>query len=219
VRHGLAGSDPVRNTTAAQATFDHIHRSRDRATGRWCARLLPGEYVVVTDDELVTTVLGSCVSACVRDPVLALGGMNHFMLPEDTTQGSSSWLNSASGLAHRYGSYAMESLINDLLKLGAHRNRLEVKLVGGGRILASMTDIGSRNVEFVRKWLATEGLPIAGEDVGGECPRRVLYEPATGRVSVTRLRRVRQRDVAKTERSYYSQLRNTSAENDVELFA
>jgi chemotaxis protein CheD len=215
----MAGSVSVRNTTAAQATFDHIHRSRDRATGRWCARLLPGEYVVVTDDELVTTVLGSCVSACVRDPVLALGGMNHFMLPEDTTQGSSSWLNCATGLAHRYGSYAMESLINDLLKLGAHRNRLEVKLVGGGRILASMTDIGSRNVEFVRKWLATEGLPIAGEDVGGECPRRVLYEPATGRVSVTRLRRVRQRDVAQTERSYYSQLRNTPAENDVELFA
>jgi chemotaxis protein CheD len=200
------------------AAFEHIHRSWDRGSRRWCARLLPGEYVVVTGGDLITTVLGSCVSACVRDPALGIGGMNHFMLPEDTTQGSSSWLNPVTGQAHRYGSYAMESLINDLLKLGARKDRLEVKLAGGGRILASMTDIGARNVDFVRKWLVTEGLRVAGEDVGGECPRRVLYEPETGRVSVTRLRRVRQRDLAQSEQTYYSSLRSTPAENDVELF-
>jgi chemotaxis protein CheD len=198
--------------------FDHIHRAWDRHSDRWSARILPGEYFVTRNDEVITTVLGSCISACMRDPVLGCGGMNHFMLPEDLTNGSSSWLDPAVGLATRYGSFAMESLINDLLKLGARRERLEVKLAGGGRILASMTDVGSRNIEFARHWLRLEGLQVAGEDVGEAHARRVQYFPATGRVRMFRLPNLDQGAVISGEQQYQRTLREQQAGNDVELF-
>jgi chemotaxis protein CheD len=198
--------------------FAHVHRAFDRHNERWSARILPGEYFVTRDDEIITTVLGSCISACVRDPVLRVGGMNHFMLPEDTTNGSSSWLDPAVGLATRYGSFAMESLINDLLKLGARRERLEVKLTGGGRILASMTDVGARNIEFARHWLSLEGLTVAGEDVGEAHARRVQYFPASGRVVMFRLRTLDHGAVVSREKQYLSTLRQKPAGNDVELF-
>ena len=198
--------------------FDHVHRIWDRHNDRWSARILPGEYFVTRNDEVITTVLGSCISACMRDPVLGFGGMNHFMLPEDVTNGSSSWLDPAVGLATRYGSFAMESLINDLLKLGARRERLEVKLTGGGRILASMTDVGARNIEFARHWLSLEGLKVAGEDVGESHARRVQYFPATGRVRMFRLRNLDNGAVVNSEKQYQSTLREKPAGNDVELF-
>ena len=198
--------------------FGHVHRNWDRQNERWAARILPGEYFVTRSDEIITTVLGSCISACVRDPVLRIGGMNHFMLPEDITNGSSSWHDPAVGLSTRYGSFAMESLINDLLKLGAQRQRLEVKLTGGGRVLASMTDVGARNIEFARHWLRLEGLSIAGEDVGDTYPRRVLYFPATGRVLMFRLRTTDLGEVVSREKQYQSTLREKPAGNDVELF-
>ncbi len=198
--------------------FGHVHRGWDRHNERWSARILPGEYFVTRSDEVITTVLGSCISACVRDPVLRVGGMNHFMLPEDITNGSSSWLDPAVGLATRYGSFAMESLINDLLKLGARRERLEVKLTGGGRILASMTDVGARNIEFARNWLQLEGLTVAGEDVGESHPRRVQYFPTSGRVLMFRLRNLDHGDVVNREKQYQTTLRQAPAGNDVELF-
>jgi chemotaxis protein CheD len=198
--------------------FDHVQRAWDRNNERWSARILPGEYFVTRNDEIITTVLGSCISACMRDPVLGFGGMNHFMLPEDVTNGSSSWLDPVVGLATRYGSFAMESLINDLMKLGARRDRLEVKLAGGGRILASMTDVGARNIEFARHWLGLEGLKIAGEDVGDAHARRVQYFPATGRVRMFRLRNLDHGAVVSREKQYQSALREKPAGNDVELF-
>jgi chemotaxis protein CheD len=198
--------------------FGHVHRNWDRQNERWAARILPGEYFVTRSDEIITTVLGSCISACVRDPVLRIGGMNHFMLPEDITNGSSSWHDPAVGLSTRYGSFAMESLINDLMKLGAQRQRLEVKLAGGGRVLASMTDVGARNIEFARHWLRLEGLSISGEDVGDTYPRRVLYFPATGRVLMFRLRTTDFGEVVSREKQYQSTLREKPAGNDVELF-
>jgi chemotaxis protein CheD len=198
--------------------FGHVHRTWDRHNERWSARILPGEYFVTRNDEIIATVLGSCISACVRDPVLRIGGMNHFMLPEDITNGSSSWHDPAVGLSTRYGSFAMESLINDLMKLGAQRQRLEVKLTGGGRVLASMTDVGARNIEFARRWLQLEGLSIAGEDVGDTHPRRVLYFPATGRVLMFRLRTTDLGEVVSREKQYQSTLREKPAGNDVELF-
>jgi chemotaxis protein CheD len=198
--------------------FKHIQRSWDRHNERWSARILPGEYFVTRNDEIIQTVLGSCISACVRDPALRIGGMNHFMLPEDITNGSSSWHDPAIGLSTRYGSFAMESLINDLMKLGAKRERLEVKLTGGGRVLASMTDVGARNIEFARNWLSTEGLSISGEDVGDIHPRRVLYFPATGRVLMFRLRSVDHGEVVSREKQYQTTLCQKPAGNDVELF-
>ncbi len=214
----LSQPEPVGIRPETLPGFGHIHRTWDRANERWSARILPGEYFVTRSDEIITTVLGSCISACVRDPVLGVGGMNHFMLPEDITHGSSTWLDPKAGMSTRYGSFAMESLINDLMKLGAHRERLEVKLTGGGRVLASMTDVGARNIQFARQWLGLEGLKIAGEDVGDSFPRRIQYFPASGRVLMFRLRSHDHGAVVSREKQYLSNLREQPVGNDVELF-
>src|ERR1700681_1049980 len=155
--------------------FAHMQRFWDPQLNSWTVKILPGEYYVTRGEEAISTVLGSCISACVRDPVKKVGGMHHFMLPEDKSVGPNNWLDPAVGLATRYGSYAMESLINDLMKLGATRQRLEVKLFGGGRILSGMTDVGDRNIQFIKSYMELEGLRVAAEDLGGTQPRKVVY--------------------------------------------
>jgi chemotaxis protein methyltransferase CheR len=150
--------------------------------------------------------------------VLGVGGMNHFMLPEDTSSASNAWLDPVVGLATRYGSYAMESLINDLLKLGAARGRLEIKLFGGGRILTSLTDVGQRNIDFIRGYAKMEGYAVAAEDLGGTQPRKVVYFPTEGRVKVRRLRPIENRSIADREQIYMSSIGKQSDGGDVELF-
>jgi chemotaxis protein CheD len=199
--------------------FAHMQRYWDPESSHWTVKILPGEYYVTRNDEAVATVLGSCVSACVRDPERNVGGMNHFMLPEDATVGPNNWLDPAVGLATRYGSYAMESLINDLLKLGASRERLEIKLFGGGRILSGMTDVGGRNVEFVRNYMQIEGYRVSAEDLGGQQPRKVVYFPASGRVRMRKLRPVENRTISHHEQLYLASIGNKAAGGgDVELF-
>ena len=198
--------------------FQQFQRFWDRENRCWMVKILPGEYYVSRADEAISTVLGSCVSACVRDPQCGLGGMNHFMLPADTTVGPNEWLDPAVGLATRYGSYAMESLINDLLKLGAARERLEIKLFGGGRILASMSDVGGRNVDFIRSYLTLEGYRIAAEDLGGTQPRKLIYFPATGRARLRKLRPVENRIISHHEQLYLASISGQAAGGEVELF-
>jgi chemotaxis protein CheD len=197
--------------------FEDIACNWDHALGAWSAKILPGEFYITRAEEAITTVLGSCISACIRDPEVAVGGMNHFMLPEDTTQGKSSWLDNEAGLATRYGSFAMESLINGLLKLGARRERLEVKLFGGGHILNVGMDVGDRNIDFARHWLKVEGYKVVAEDVGETVPRRVVYFPANGKVRVKHLRPLESREIAQREQQY---LRKTAkpAAGEIELF-
>jgi chemotaxis protein CheD len=144
--------------------------------------------------------------------------MNHFMLPEDNSGGKSSWLEGAGGLATRYGSFAMESLVNELMKLGAVRERLEVKLFGGGRILSSMSDVGAKNIEFARGFLRLEGFAIAAQDVGDSCPRHVDYYPATGRVMLKRLRSLGVQAIGNREAEYRKRLVEQPPTGDVELF-
>src|SRR5687767_8370950 len=110
----------------AEAGFDSIQRFWDTATAAWTAKILPGEYYVTRHDEIIATVLGSCISVCIRDPIAGVGGMNHFMLPEERV--ARDYKDPLAGLATRYGSHAMERLINDLLKLGAQRSRFEIKM-------------------------------------------------------------------------------------------
>ncbi len=198
--------------------FEHLQRFWEPDTERWTTKLLPGEYYVTCHDEAITTVLGSCISACVRDPKRGVGGMNHFMLPEDSASGRNSWLDPAVRLATRYGSYAMESLINDLLKVGADRKRLEIKLFGGGRILSSMTDVGARNIDFIRNFVRIEGYRIAAEDVGGLQPRKIVYFPAQGRVKVRKLRAIENRSIADREQIYLASLGKQQDGGEVELF-
>ncbi len=198
--------------------FEHFQRHWDRENACWAVKILPGEYYVTRYEEAVSTVLGSCVSACVRDPARGVGGMNHFMLPEDASLGADDWLDPAVGLATRYGSYAMESLINDLLKLGAARERLEIKLFGGGKILSVMTDVGGRNIRFIRAYLALEGYRVAAEDLGGTSPRKVIYFPASGRARLRKLQPVENRIISRHEQLYMESLCRQAAGGEVELF-
>jgi chemotaxis protein CheD len=210
-------SNPRAAQPPALRGFEHLQRFWEPETERWTAKILAGEYYVTCHDEAITTVLGSCISACVRDPERRVGGMNHFMLPQDAPN-PNSWVDSAVRLATRYGSYAMESLINDLMKLGAARERLEFKVFGGGRILTSMTDVGARNIDFVRSFLKIEGYKIAAEDVGGMQPRKIIYFPAMGRVRVRRLRAIENRSIADREQIYLASLEKHRDGGEIELF-
>lgn len=194
--------------------FEHIRRYWDRTHHTFAAKILPGEFYVTRSDEAVITSLGSCVSACVRDQVCGIGGMNHFMLPH---AGGSSVVHAGDLTeAARYGSFAMEQLINEILKAGGRRENLEIKLTGGGRVLANMTtDIGGKNIRFVREYLENEGLDIVGSDLGGTWPRRVVYFPATGKVKVKKLR---SQEVLKQERTYQDRISQEHIEGDIELF-
>ena len=214
----LLPSQPKTELPAAARGFEHVKRYWDPGCDRWSAKILPGEYFVTRNDEAITTVLGSCIAACIRDPVVRIGGMNHFMLPEDNSAGKSSWIDGPGGLATRYGSYAMESLINELMKLGACRERFEVKLFGGGKILSSMTDVGKKNIAFAKGFLKLEGFKIAAEDVGDVYPRRVVYFPATGVVMLKRLRALDVVEIARRETNYLTSLAVKPTDNDVELF-
>jgi chemotaxis protein CheD len=200
--------------------FSHMQRFWDPQLDSWNVKILPGEYYVTRGEEAISTVLGSCISACIRDPLRNVGGMNHFMLPEDASTGPNNWLDPAIGLATRYGSYAMESLINDLLKLGATRERLEIKVFGGGRVLSGVTDVGARNIAFVRSYLQLEEYRIAAEDLGGIQPRKVVYFPATGRARVRCLRPVENRIISHHEQLYLASIGTAAAAagGDVELF-
>jgi len=194
--------------------FEPVRRYWDGTHECFAAKILPGEYYVTQADEAVVTSLGSCVSACIRDRIYKVGGMNHFMLPEAADHMEIHAGDSTE--AARYGSFAMEQLINEILKAGGRRENLEVKLVGGGQVIAAMSsDVGNKNICFAREYVATEGLTLVGSDLGGTWPRRVVYFPATGKV---RVKKLRSREVAMQERAYRDQISHQHIEGDVELF-
>jgi len=198
--------------------FEHINRYWDKAHNTQAAKILPGEYYVTINDELVTTVLGSCVSACLRDKRLGVGGMNHFMLP--ISEDGSGW-NGASdeaSTATRYGNFAMEHMINEILKHGGQKRNLEAKIFGGGRIMQNLSDVGARNIEFVRDYLKVEGIPILGEDVSDIHPRKVVYFPRSGRALVKRIKHLHNDTVARRENAYLDEISHQPARVDIELF-
>lgn len=196
--------------------FAHISRYWDDTRGMYAAKLLPGEYYVTCEQETIVTILGSCISACVRDTVFGVGGMNHFMLP--VSQGSGSWERDGVIASTRYGNFAMEQLINEILKNGGSRKNLEVKIFGGGLILAQMTDIGRKNIEFVERYLLTDGLKIVAKDLGDIYPRKVYFTPATGKASVKKLRSLHKENIVARETDYLNQLKHKPLEGDVTLF-
>lgn len=196
--------------------FGGITRYWDAMHNMYAAKLLPGEFYVTAERETIVTVLGSCVSACVRDPVFGIGGMNHFMLPMSDSNGS--WEANGLGLSTRYGLHAMEQLINTILKHGGSRANLEVKLTGGGRILAQMTDIGRKNIEFVERFVSTEGVKVLARDLGDIYPRKVYYTPATGKMLVKRLRSLHNNTIIERETSYLHEILTAPVQGEVELF-
>ena len=195
---------------AASALYYFDHEVRAQA-----AKILPGEFLATARELVLVTLLGSCVAACLRDPVAGVGGINHFMLPESGA--------GIAGESARYGGYAMEMLINDLLKQGASRARLEAKVFGGGNVLKGLTvtNVGERNVAFVRQYLASERIPIVAQDVLDVCPRKIYYFPKNGRALVKRLDVAAvPGEVARLEALYQSRLgAQPVADGGVELFA
>lgn len=196
--------------------FEHVRRFWDPNQKCTVVKVLPGEFYVGVNEEQVSTVLGSCVSACIHDPLRGLGGMNHFMLPEP--RGASDSWSSAVGRAARYGSDAMEQLINAILKAGGQRADLKVKVFGGGKVLAQMSDVGARNIEFVRRYLENENLRIVAEDLGDLYPRQVQFYPKSGRVRVRQLRRSTDVALVAEEKGYLKRLAAEPVSGDVELF-
>lgn len=197
--------------------FAHIRRTWDGDLGLPVAKLLPGDYYVTQHDEAIFTVLGSCVSACVREIKLGIGGMNHFMLPLDRSGGRSAWADGLVSSATRYGNVAMERLVNDIMRLGGQRANLEFKVVGGGKVLDMALDVGARNTHFVRHYLRTEGFVITAEDLGDCFARKIYYSPTTGKLRVKRLTATVNRAVFERERDF--ETRTAQAESgSVELF-
>jgi len=197
--------------------FENIRRYTN-PQGQVIAKLLPGDFYVTTNDEVLDTVLGSCVSACIRNAKLGIGGMNHFMLPRPSGNGHDTWDTGAAGRATRYGSASMEQLINRILKAGGTRADLEVKIFGGGRVLKTLTDVGDHNVTFVREFLKQEGLRVTSEDVGDTCPRHVQYFPLTGRVRVRHLTSSHTTDVASQDEQFLKGLEKTPVAGEIDLF-
>lgn len=169
------------------------------------AKLLPGEYYYTDKNMVIVTVLGSCVSACIRDKITGIGGMNHFMLPDTGAND----VNNPTSSSMRYGTYAMEILINDLLKAGASRQNLEAKVFGGGNVLKGFTqlNVGERNAQFVRHFLHTQRIRIVAEDLNDIYPRKVYFFPKTGRVLVRKIKDLRNDTLVKREVEYASRLK------------
>lgn len=205
---------PAFDQRLAVSGFEEINRYLDPHLGCYVAKILPGQFYVTRQSEVIATVLGSCVAACVRDTGNGVGGMNHFMLPEPGPGDKGSWSRTA-GRPARYGTDAMEQLINAILKAGGVRSRLEVKIFGGARVIS---DVGRRNVEFVRNYLETEGLELIAEDVGDVYPRHVQFFPDSGRARMRRLRSLHNTTILDRERGYLKQLAKDPIKGEVELF-
>lgn len=187
----------------------------DRTFDCDAAKILPGEYYYTCKDMVIVTVLGSCVSACIRDRLTGIGGMNHFMLPE-----SASDADSPVSASMRYGTYAMEVLINDLLKAGARRENLEAKVFGGGNVLRGFVamNVGERNAAFVRSYLRAENIRVVAEDLNDIYPRKVYYFPRSGKVLVKKLRQLNNNTLVNREQDYAERLQKTPVAGDIELF-
>ena len=174
-------------------------------------KVLPGEYFVSNEELVIMTVLGSCIAACIWDGRARLGGMNHFMLPDGDTGGGSG----------RYGSFAMELLINEMLKLGARRETMQAKIFGGGQVMAGFTtmNVGERNTKFVQDYLATERIPIVSQDVLNIHPRKVCFFPITGKALVKRLAHSHPETLAVEERrGNAATVAKSNAGGSVDLF-
>ncbi|MEW5756503.1 MAG: chemoreceptor glutamine deamidase CheD [Pseudomonadota bacterium] len=197
--------------------FSDVNRYWDKYHGKYAAKLLPGQCYVTVNDEIIVTVLGSCISACIRDTVFGIGGMNHFMLPVSRKNSQSdNWLSEA----NRYGNFAMENLINEILKNGGDRRNIEVKLFGGGRVISHITsaDVGRKNIDFVLSYVKMEGFAVKAQDLGAFYPRKVVYFPLTGRVKVKKLVSMHNDTIIQREAEYLESLQTKPIQGDVELF-
>lgn len=203
-------------TTPTIEGFEHINRYWDPRMGQPAAKILPGQCYVSKTGEMIVTVLGSCIAACIRDTTTGVGGMNHFMLPIQDCAKSANAITQE--LA--YGNWAMEYLVNEILKLGGRKSKLEIKIFGGGKVLSNFShiDIGGRNIDFILEYIQKEGFTIKAKDVGSDCPRKVLYFPDTGAVKLKRLMATANDTIDQREREYFDTIVKKPDVGSIELF-
>lgn len=200
--------------------FAHINHYWDKSRQQVIAKILPGEFYMTQDNVAIATTLGSCISACIWDAHAGIGGMNHFMLPLTEKEAHEvDW--GQRGLASdatRYGNFAMEHLINMILKMGGRKINLRAKVFGGGKVLKKMSDIGERNINFVLQYLNTENIPIEGSDLGSVYPRKVLFEPSSGRAFIKTIDNLHNDTIVRRESDYRNRIDETLDDSDIELF-
>jgi chemotaxis protein CheD len=196
---------------------DSVNRYWDGRFKRQTVKILPGEYYVSNGKEMIVTVLGSCISACIQDEVTKIGGMNHFMLPMDKSYNREQSVTDDMKAA-RYGNVAMERLINDIMKRGGNRQNMRAKVFGGGQITNNKIDIGAANIKFVYEYLNMEDIQILSEDVGDVYPRKVYFIPETNDVYVKKIQRMHNATIIKRESNYVDSLGKKETESQVFLF-
>lgn len=196
------------------------NRYWDSRFKRHAVKLLPGDYYVAEADEMIVTVLGSCISACIRDRKLGLGGMNHFMLPVEKTEHFSRrhWVQDYDCPAARYGNIAMEKLINEILAKGGRKENMEAKIFGGARVLDISSNVGDNNISFAREYLDIEGIPIVNSDVGGTLARKLYFIASTNDVFLKKIERMNNDTIAVRESSYLNELKNDEICGAVSFF-
>ena len=199
--------------------FDNEHlapnRYFDRNFDKNAVKILPGEYYATSEDTLLVTVLGSCVSACIRDPITGVSGMNHFLLPANKEDDP--FLSESA----RYGVYAMEILINHMLKLGAIRNRLQAKIFGGANVLKGFraNSVGEQNANFVKDYLDNENIRVVATDLLGVYPRKLYLFPDTGEVKVRKLKSMHNSTIIDRESELQVKIKASAHQGgDVDLF-
>ncbi|WP_414985705.1 chemoreceptor glutamine deamidase CheD [Acidovorax sp.] len=196
----------ARSRRPGEASFFYLdHHFQHNAV-----KVLPGEYFVSDESLVIMTVLGSCIAACLWDSRAHVGGMNHFMLPD----------GDATDVSGRYGSYAMELLINEMLKLGARRETMQAKIFGGAQVMHNFTtmNVGERNTNFVLNYLHTERIPIVSEDVLDIYPRKVVFFPVTGKAMVKRLAHAHPEELAQEVKGNAATVAKATAGGSVDLF-
>lgn len=211
-------STPRRLPPLVSSEFRFINRYWDASNHVFAAKITPGEYYVSASGETITTVLGSCISVCMRDKENGIGGMNHFMLPtiyDADRYGDSKWLSTAA----RYGNVAMERLINTILVNGGKRKNLECKVFGGARVLNLDSDVGNKNIVFIREYLQVEKIQLVAHDLGGQWPRKLIYSPRTGIVRMKKLMRLSGATLHMREQAYSRRLQENPFTSDVTLFS
>ena len=200
---------------AARERLESLNMYYDHRFARQAVKILPGEYFATRNEHLIVTVLGSCVSACLRDTRNGVYGMNHFLLPSEYGDTCHEY-----GAPARYGMYAMELMINNMLRLGADRRYLRAKVFGGGNVLKGITvnNVGAKNAEFVTRYLRTENIPIIASDLLGDYPRKIYFFPETGEIKVKRLLRLNNTTILDREALYRMKLKTPMTNTDFDLF-
>ncbi|MGK0249543.1 MAG: chemotaxis protein CheD [Oleispira sp.] len=200
--------------------FSHVNHYWDSQREQVIAKILPGEFYMTKDSVTIATTLGSCVSACIWDDNAGVGGMNHFMLPLTEKEAHEvDWgQRGMASDATRYGNFAMEHLINMILKSGGQKVNLRAKVFGGGKVLKHMSDVGDRNILFVLKYLEDENIPVESSDLGSFYPRKILFEPNSGRAFVKTIANLNNDTITQRENDYRSRIYESPQDGDVELF-